>query len=61
MARVGDVTRIWEINIHWPMYSQCSIWDGKGVEIWECLVDRKSFPSNTRPPNPMYWRYLARR
>ncbi|KAJ3887201.1 hypothetical protein GG344DRAFT_56117 [Lentinula edodes] len=60
MARVGDVTRIWEINIHWPMYSQCSIWDGKGVEIWECLVDHLS-KSNTRPPNPMYWRYLARR
>ncbi|KAJ3771013.1 hypothetical protein FB446DRAFT_645971 [Lentinula raphanica] len=60
MARVGDVTRIWEINIHWPMYSQCSIWDGKGVEIWECLVDHLSKPS-TRPPNPLYWRYLARR
>ncbi|KAJ3716788.1 hypothetical protein DFJ43DRAFT_1159960 [Lentinula guzmanii] len=38
MARVGDVTRIWEINIHWPMYSQCSVWDGKGVEIWECII-----------------------
>ncbi|KIK54127.1 hypothetical protein GYMLUDRAFT_177797 [Collybiopsis luxurians FD-317 M1] len=60
MARIGDSTRIWEVNIHWPLYSQCSVWDGRGVDIWECIVEHFS-KVGTQPPNPHYWRYLARR
>lgn len=41
---VGNATRIWEVNVHWPLYSQCGIWDprGRGVDIWECICDRES-------------------
>ena len=44
---VSDATRIWEINIYWPVGSQCAVWDpkSKGVDIWECLRARK-FPSS---------------
>ena len=40
---VGNATRIWEVNVHWSLYSQCGIWDpkGRGVDIWECIYDRK--------------------
>lgn len=40
---VGNATRIWEVNVHWPLYSQCGIWDprGRGVDIWECICDRE--------------------
>lgn len=42
-AVVGNATRIWELNVHWALYSQCGIWDpkGRGVDIWECIRDRK--------------------
>ncbi|KAF4618630.1 hypothetical protein D9613_010105 [Agrocybe pediades] len=38
-AVVGNATRIWELNVHWDLYSQCGIWDarGRGVDIWECI------------------------
>ncbi|KAG1736148.1 uncharacterized protein EDB91DRAFT_1204316 [Suillus paluster] len=41
---IGNATRIWEINVHWSLYSQCGIWDpkGRGVDIWECIRARKS-------------------
>ncbi|TFK67737.1 hypothetical protein BDN72DRAFT_871216 [Pluteus cervinus] len=59
---ISNATRIWELNVHWPMYSQCCVWDprGKGVDIWECICDHDSSPS-TQPPNALYWRYVARR
>ena len=40
---VNDVTRIWELNLYWPVNSQCGIWDprGKGVDIWECIHPRE--------------------
>lgn len=43
---IGNSTRIWELNLYWPMYSQCGIWDvrGRGVDVWECIKDRE-FPS----------------
>lgn len=45
-AVVSNATRIWEVNIHWDLYSQCGIWDprGKGVDIWECVRARQSRP-----------------
>jgi len=43
---VGNATRIWEVNVHWSLYSQCGVWDprGRGVDIWECICDRKKNP-----------------
>jgi hypothetical protein len=43
MPTIANATRVWEINVHWPMYSQCGVWDprGRGVDIWECIRDRK--------------------
>lgn len=40
---VSDVTRIWELNVHWAFGSQCGVWDAKarGVEIWECIRTRE--------------------
>ena len=40
---VGNATKIWEVGVHWSLYSQCGIWDprGRGVDIWECICDRK--------------------
>ena len=45
-SAVSNATRIWEVNIHWDLYSQCGIWDqkGKGVDIWECIRARQSQP-----------------
>ena len=42
-AVVGNATRIWELNVHWTLYSQCGVWDprGRGVDIWECIRDRE--------------------
>ncbi|KAH9048413.1 hypothetical protein EDB84DRAFT_1556869 [Lactarius hengduanensis] len=61
-AVVSNATRIWELNIHWDLYSQCGIWDpkGRGVDIYECIRAHPSTP-NTQPPNSVYWRYVARR
>ncbi|PPQ66814.1 hypothetical protein CVT26_009660 [Gymnopilus dilepis] len=61
-AVVGNATRIWELNVHWALHSQCGIWDpkGRGVDIWECIRDHDSTPG-TQPPNALYWRYVARR
>lgn len=41
---VADATRIWELNLYWPMHAQCGVWDpkGKGVDVWECIRPRKS-------------------
>ncbi|KAJ8083017.1 hypothetical protein PM082_008878 [Marasmius tenuissimus] len=60
--KISNATRIWELSIHWPVYSQCGVWDprSKGVDIWECVRDHVSV-SGTQPPNANYWRYLARR
>lgn len=43
-AVISNATRIWELNIQWPMYAQCGVWDtkGRGVDIWECIQARKS-------------------
>ncbi|KAG2036788.1 hypothetical protein BDR03DRAFT_865370 [Suillus americanus] len=59
---IGNATRIWEINVHWSLYSQCGIWDpkGRGVDIWECIRAHDS-TQLTQPPNGLYWRYIARR
>ncbi|KAH9962975.1 hypothetical protein BC827DRAFT_1129670 [Russula dissimulans] len=61
-AVVRDATRIWELNIHWELFSQCGVWDpkGRGVDIWECIRAHQSTPG-TQPPNGAYWRYVARR
>ena len=42
---VADATRIWELNLYWPLHAQCGVWDpkGKGVDVWECIRARKSF------------------
>ncbi|KAJ3552657.1 hypothetical protein NM688_g4037 [Phlebia brevispora] len=47
---VSDVTRIWELNIHWPVNAQCAVWDPKlkGVDIWECIRAHNSVPG-TQP------------
>ncbi len=81
---VSDATRVWELNVHWALGSQCGVWDPKfrGVDIWECIRARKllsfirshhgtvyltvfSLPDtaapSTEPPNPRFWRYVARR
>ena len=55
---VSDATRIWELNIYWPVGSQCGVWDPKsrGVDIWECIRPRKPparrvhAPELTPPP-----------
>ena len=41
---ISNATRIWELNVHWSIYSQCGIWNAKrrGVDIWECIQERKS-------------------
>lgn len=47
MPVIANATRIWELNVHWAIYSQCGVWDprGRGVDIWECIRDRESFLS----------------
>ncbi|KAH0581442.1 hypothetical protein H2248_012523 [Termitomyces sp. 'cryptogamus'] len=59
---IGNSTRIWEVNVHWEVYSQCCMWDPRSrcVNIWECIKDHDSKPG-TEPPNDTYWRYVARR
>jgi hypothetical protein len=53
-AVVSNATRIWELNIHWDLFSQCGVWDpkGRGVDIWECIRARTSTPvfRPSRPP-----------
>ncbi|KAF5381371.1 hypothetical protein D9615_008309 [Tricholomella constricta] len=50
---ISNATRIWEINVHWEVYSQCCIWDprGRGVDIWECIQDRKPPPPHLVLPS----------
>ncbi|ESK98001.1 hypothetical protein Moror_939 [Moniliophthora roreri MCA 2997] len=60
MPVISNATRIWELNIHWPIYSQCGVWDGKGVVVYQCVQEHDSVPG-TQPPNATYWRFLARR
>ncbi|KAF9530146.1 hypothetical protein CPB83DRAFT_763714 [Crepidotus variabilis] len=59
---IANSTRIWELNVHWTLYSQCGVWDPRGrkVDVWECVQDHESSPG-TQPPNQLYWRYIARR
>ena len=40
---ISNATQIWELGVHWTVYSQCGVWDpkGKGVDIWECIRDRE--------------------
>ncbi|EPQ52183.1 hypothetical protein GLOTRDRAFT_47882, partial [Gloeophyllum trabeum ATCC 11539] len=59
---VGNATRIWEPNLRWDLFSQCSVWNPKarGVDVWECIRAHDS-AVGTEPPNPQYWRYIARR
>ncbi|KIM91490.1 hypothetical protein PILCRDRAFT_94330 [Piloderma croceum F 1598] len=61
-AVISNATRIWELNVSWPLFSQCGVWDikGRGVDIWECIRAHDSSPGS-QPPNTMYWRYLGRR
>lgn len=42
-AVVSNATRVWELNVHWTIYSQCGVWNakGRGVDIWECIRDRE--------------------
>lgn len=39
---ISNATRIWELNVFWPLYAQCGVWDpkGRGVDIWECIKAR---------------------
>ncbi|KAK7695826.1 hypothetical protein QCA50_000464 [Cerrena zonata] len=59
---VSDATRIWELNVYWPVGSQCGVWDikGKKVDVWECLRAHNATPG-TEPPNNHYWRFVTRR
>ncbi|KAL7285405.1 hypothetical protein ACG7TL_000501 [Trametes sanguinea] len=43
---VADATRIWELNLYWPLHAQCGVWDpkGKGVDVWECIRPHQSTP-----------------
>ncbi|TCD69696.1 hypothetical protein EIP91_006713 [Steccherinum ochraceum] len=61
-ALVRDATRIWELNLHWPLFSQCCVWDPKSrkVDVWECVRAHNATPG-TEPPNSHYWRYVTRR
>ncbi|EDR07969.1 uncharacterized protein LACBIDRAFT_297510 [Laccaria bicolor S238N-H82] len=47
-AVIGHSTKIWELNVHWPLYSQCAVWDPRrrGVDIWECVRDHDSTPTS---------------
>ena len=46
---VADATRIWELNLYWPLHAQCGVWDpkGKGVDVWECIRPRESSPPHS--------------
>ncbi|TFK49149.1 hypothetical protein OE88DRAFT_1663569 [Heliocybe sulcata] len=59
---VGNATRIWEPNLHWGLFSQCSVWNPRVrcVDVWECIQAHDS-RMGSEPPNPQYWRYIARR
>ncbi|THH28951.1 hypothetical protein EUX98_g5243 [Antrodiella citrinella] len=61
-ALVRDATRIWELNVFWPLHSQCGVWDSKSrkVDVWECIRPHNATPGN-EPPNGQYWRYVTRR
>nr|VWO96726.1 Putative type III effector protein [Ganoderma boninense] len=43
---VADATRVWELNLYWPLHAQCGVWDpkGKGVDVWECIRPHHSTP-----------------
>ncbi|KAI0698587.1 hypothetical protein BC835DRAFT_1268815 [Cytidiella melzeri] len=59
---VSDATRIWELDVFWPLGSQCGVWDPKtkGVDVWEC-VRAHTASAGSAPPNTRYWRYITRR
>ncbi|TFL01647.1 hypothetical protein BDV98DRAFT_507147 [Pterulicium gracile] len=61
MAAIANATRIWEADVRWDLYSQCGVWDGKGVNIWECIRAHTSAIPGSQPPNTNYWRYIGRR
>jgi hypothetical protein len=38
---VRDVTEIWKENgAHYVPNAQCATWDGKRVDVWECVKER---------------------
>ncbi|KAG9313611.1 hypothetical protein JVU11DRAFT_5941 [Chiua virens] len=39
---IKNATTIWDINVNWPLSSQCGTWDpkGRGVDVWECIQAR---------------------
>ena len=41
---IKNATTIWDINVTWPLSSQCGTWDpkGRGVDVWECILARMS-------------------
>lgn len=49
---INNATAIWDINVHWPLSSQCGTWDakGRGVDVWECILARTS-SFLARPPS----------
>lgn len=48
---IKNATSIWDINVNWPLSSQCGTWDakGRGVDVWECIQARMSGPP-VHPP-----------
>lgn len=52
---VSDATRIWELNVYWPLGSQCGVWDSKtkGVDVWECIRPRVYYPLPRRRHAPL--------
>ncbi|KAJ7211280.1 hypothetical protein GGX14DRAFT_362965 [Mycena pura] len=59
---IGVLTKIWESNTSWTLYSQCAVWDAhsRRVEVWECIREHTSEPG-TEPPNQRYWKFVAYR
>lgn len=49
---VADATRVWELNLYWPLHAQCGVWDpkGKGVDVWECIRPRESLSMSPSCP-----------
>jgi len=60
-AVVSNATRIWELNIHWDLFSQCGVWDpkGRGVDIWECIRARTSHANVSHVHSPAHCFVIA--
>lgn len=63
MTQIGDATKAWQMNMHWPLYSQCAVWNQakRRVEIFECMRDHVAAPGTEPSPTSPYWRFLALR